>query len=262
MSLYSSQGFKTDFKGENQRRTASGLYRSLMTLQRAGPGSYNLPPLLGGMALESHKKNGPRYSIGKADKYSMKVLDKQQRQALTGEHSPGVGRYSPDVNKFRTRSPETKIGREKRFIELKHTQTLKKDVPHAYLRQDTESVGAKDIGTKFTQEKRFAIVAMKSRDKLMTPAPGQYNSHEHNTMSKTSLTLFHSRTNSFDARRNLRDKFNNKQYYKELERGYGNNASPGPGAYDSHNKFGSLSHVRKSNDNSFSKVLLLQIIVK
>lgn len=59
MSMLSSQGFGTDFRATHKRKNLSGMYRSLLTLQRAGPGSYDLPPLLGSMAQESHKKNGP-----------------------------------------------------------------------------------------------------------------------------------------------------------------------------------------------------------
>lgn len=187
----------------------------------------------------------------------MKVLDKDQRAALPGEHSPGVGRYSPDANKFRTSSPITKIGREKRFNEFKHSTSLKKEVPHAYLRSDTESVGTKENGRRFTKEKRFAIMALKSRDKLETPAPGHYNSHMYNTLSSTKWEKFQSRTNSVDGSRSVQDKYHNKQYYKELERGYLQEASPGPGAYDSHNQFGTLSHVKKSVDNSFTKVCVI-----
>lgn len=119
ISMATSQGFKTDFQRPLQRRGNTGVYRSLMTLQRAGPGSYNLPPLIGTLSVDANKINNPRYSIGKADKFAMKVMDKSQLSAAVGQHSPGVGRYSPDVNKFRESSPSTKIGREKRFIEFK-----------------------------------------------------------------------------------------------------------------------------------------------
>lgn len=120
ISMATSQGFRTDFQKPNKRRGNMGVYRSMMTLQRAGPGSYNLPPLIGTLSVDANKINNPRYSIGKADKFAMKVMDKSQLSAAIGQHSPGVGRYSPDVNKFRTSSPSTKIGREKRFIEFKH----------------------------------------------------------------------------------------------------------------------------------------------
>ena len=117
-----SFGMQTDmnFRKKNRRRNIRAGYRSLMALNRAGPGSYNLPSLLGGNIMEYGRKNNPRYSIGKADKYSIKSLDKAQRKASTGLDSPGVGRYSPDSEKVRESSPKARIGREKRFIELKN----------------------------------------------------------------------------------------------------------------------------------------------
>jgi hypothetical protein len=164
-----------------------------------------------------------------------------------------VGRYSPDVNKFRKKSPNTKIGREKRFMELKHCHTLKTEVPHAYLKHDTDSIGKKPNGRAFAQEKRFVVVALKDKDKEFYPAPSHYNSHFHNTIASSMFER--GRTGHSLDRNNLsKEKFNSKQYYKELERGYLNNHSPGPGAYNHHEKTKSLSYVRKSIDSSFTKV--------
>lgn len=77
-SMANSHGFNSEFNPFYRRRQKGHNYRSLMTLQRAGPGSYNLPSLIGRFCIDANKPNGPRYSISKADKFSMKALDKDQ----------------------------------------------------------------------------------------------------------------------------------------------------------------------------------------
>lgn len=102
---------------------------------------------------------------------------------------------------------------------------------------------------------------MKDKDKQLYPAPSQYNAHVYNTISEaTQYGKFFSRSSSFGPHDASRDKYHNRQYYKELERGYTAGASPGPGAYESHDKVKSLSHVRKSVDNSFTKVTFSNFI--
>lgn len=216
LSMVSSTGFKTEFNNGKSNKLRN-TYKSLLTLQRAGPGSYNLPVLMGGFTHEANKKNNPKYSIGKANKFSMIALDKEQMKMNTGQDSPGVGRYSPDSIKLRQSSPNTKMGREKRFIELKQTKDLKKEIPHSYFRQDSESVGLKQNGRAFTKEKRFLIVSLKNKDKVHNPAPSHYNAHMYNTIS-SNFGSFCARNNSSDLRTSLKDKYHNKQYYKELER--------------------------------------------
>ena len=72
------------------------------------------------------------------------------------------------------------------------------------------------------------------------------------------------RTQSLDAKNSLEnksvEKFNKKQYYKELEKGYYHSISPGPGAYNNGGQLiKSLSHVRNSVNTSFSKVIINNI---
>lgn len=123
------------------------------------------------------------------------------------------------------------------------------------MRKDNEGLGSKQNGRGFTKEKRFVVVALKDKDKQLYPSPSQYNSHVYNTISEsTQYGKFHTRSSSFGPHDPSRDKYHNRQYYKELERGYTAGASPGPGAYEGHDKVKSLSHVRKSTDNSFTKV--------
>jgi hypothetical protein len=186
LTMVSSAGFKTDFSN-SKRRNLGNNYKSLLTFQRVGPGSYNLPVLIGEITHETNKKNNPKYSIGKTNKFSMIALDKEQMKMNIGQDSPGVGRYSPDSNKLRKSSPNTKIGREKRFMELKQTKDLMKEIPHSYFKQDSESVGLKQ------------------------------NAHMHNTISST-FGNFYGRNNSSDQRTSFKNKYHNKQYYRELER--------------------------------------------
>lgn len=82
-----------------RKRSQHTSHRYFHHLHNAGPGSYNLPPLIGQLAADSNKINNPRYSIGKAKKMEIKVMDKNLSVANIGKHSPGVGRYSPDPNK-------------------------------------------------------------------------------------------------------------------------------------------------------------------
>ena len=256
MSLTSSKGFRTTYGEKINRRNGGANIKSLFTLNRAGPGSYDLPPLLGGFIVQGNKKNHPRYSIGKAQKFSMKNLNKEQAKRNVGIESPGVGSYSPDHNKVRWESPNAKIGREKRFNQLNSTFSLKKNVPHAYLRQDSEALGKKLNGRGFTKEKRFVVVSLKNKDKLNTPAPSQYNAHMYNTIS-SNFGKFKLKDKDNSHNNSLQDKYHNNIYFKELERCYNNQTSPGPGAYDSHHKTANLSNVRRSAVNSFTKVIIL-----
>ncbi|CAI2367039.1 unnamed protein product [Moneuplotes crassus] len=246
MSSSSSQGFRTHYNTRqgNRSKIPNG-YRSLMTLQRAGPGSYNLPPLLGGFIHQNNKRNNPRYSIGKASKYEVQSMTKEQLQRSPGAASPGVGSYSPDHNKFRADSPRATIGRERRFIQLKSTKTLKREVPHAYIKQDKSGLGSTQ-GRGFTKEKRFVVVAMKNRDKLSNPAPSHYNHHLHNTISSNFGNLR-------NKDRSATKKYHNKPDFKKQKGCYGNESSPGPGAYDNHLQTSSLSRMRRSHHNSFTK---------
>lgn len=56
----------------------------------AGPGSYNLPALLGNTSIEAHLKNHPAYSIGSQRRDKVIVLSKEQAKTQKGESSPGV----------------------------------------------------------------------------------------------------------------------------------------------------------------------------
>jgi len=258
---FSSKAVKTEFKREIKRRKLRHSQTRLLHMHMAGPGSYNLPPLMGQFTFDANKHNNPCYSIGKEDRDTVRVLDKNQADAQKGQHSPGVGRYSPDNERLRNHSPYAKIGREKRFMTLKACDDLKKRVPHAYIDSMKSLIGDDDnksIG--FTKEKRFLVQHFKLRGKEFMPAPNQYNSHLHNTISSTQSSQFFARSNSFGPNERDRfgkdaDKFNNKQYFKELDRGYLMSISPGPAAYQNNTEnLKSLSHVRKSFDNSFTKV--------
>jgi len=54
-----SQGFRSEFNSLNRNKTKNLNFRSLMTFQKAGPGSYNLPDLIGRPNYDTSKKNGP-----------------------------------------------------------------------------------------------------------------------------------------------------------------------------------------------------------
>ena len=176
ISNQSSLGFRTEFNNKRKQKISS-LRKSLSYLQRAGPGSYNLPNLFGGVISNSNLNNNPRYSIGKEDKDSIKVMDKHQQTANIGKFSPGVGRYSPDISKLKYKSPDARIGREKRFIELKHWLELKKNVPHAYINHESTDADSVSIGKGFTKERRFLHQAKKEQETSLFPSPSHYDSH-------------------------------------------------------------------------------------
>lgn len=93
----SSKAIKSEFRrqirGLKRRYSKQGSFH----LHMAGPGSYDLPPLIGSQHMVSGKNNNPRYSIGKEDRSTLKVMNKQQAASLKGRFSPGVGKYDVET---------------------------------------------------------------------------------------------------------------------------------------------------------------------
>lgn len=58
--------------------------------EKAGPGAYDLPPLLGNQTIIDSIHNPPAYSIGTQDKKKLLALSKDQANSLKGLESPGV----------------------------------------------------------------------------------------------------------------------------------------------------------------------------
>ena len=101
----------------------------------------------------------------------------------------------------------------------------------------------------------------KMKEQVNMPGPNQYENDKHNTISSTFYGKFLTRNSSYGPSdkkaltKNSR-KFNGKMYYKELERGYSADISPGPAAYNNNvDRFKTLSHVKKSFGIAFSKVV-------
>lgn len=96
---FSSNVVKTEFRSQVKALKKKYSGGRLWHMHMAGPGSYDLPPLFGSNNHDSSKFNNPRYSMGREDRETIKVLSKEQAAALKGRFAPGVGRYSPDVTK-------------------------------------------------------------------------------------------------------------------------------------------------------------------
>jgi hypothetical protein len=75
MRLYSQSKSKFDQKHAKNKNTKIDHYNSMyFSNERAGPGSYNLPALLGSFTMETNKKNYPAFSIGTSSKDKLLVL--------------------------------------------------------------------------------------------------------------------------------------------------------------------------------------------
>mmetsp|Transcript_494 Transcript_494/g.542 ORF Transcript_494/g.542 Transcript_494/m.542 type:complete len:185 (+) Transcript_494:174-728(+) len=83
--------------------------------EKAGPGAYNLPSLLGHISIDANKRNYPAFSIGSQSKDQLLILCKNQAEAMKGQSSPGVCKYDGDLLTLKAKAPNATFGREKRF---------------------------------------------------------------------------------------------------------------------------------------------------
>ena len=70
-------------------------------IDKTGPGDYELPPVMAMNIVESHRKNPPRFSIGKSKKFNTSGMDLMLRAYLPSAHSPCSTRYAPDKNQLK-----------------------------------------------------------------------------------------------------------------------------------------------------------------
>ncbi|CAI2367568.1 unnamed protein product [Moneuplotes crassus] len=215
----------------------------------AGPGSYNLPSLLGNISMEATKKNDPVYSIGTQSKKKLLILCKDQAMAVKGSSSPGVGTYSGDLITLKGKSPNATIGRERRF--LANIDRKNNNSAHCYDSLDRESIKANGNKTNgFSKELRFLADDKALKEKQLMPSCQTYNHSFYGTIQERSQKIVpHSRNDSF---KQSLDKFSVKTYFKELEKGYCSKEGPGPAAYCT-NLCNTLSKFQKSVDGSFPK---------
>ncbi|CAI2367720.1 unnamed protein product [Moneuplotes crassus] len=240
------QSINETYSNRNFKKSGSGVFAH----PSAGPGSYNLPGLLGSISMDANKKNHPAYSIGTQSKKKLLILCKDQAHAVKGQSSPGVGKYSGDINKIKERSPNATIGREHRFLSDKDRSKLNNSV-HCYDSPDRDSIkinGNKTNG--FTKETRFLEMNRSLNEKKNMPSSQSYNhSHYGSIKERSEKIVPHSRNENTNQ---SLDKFAIKTYFKELERGYCNKEGPGPAAYSTGAR-NTLSNFRKSFDGSFTK---------
>ena len=89
---------KLESRNKSSKRYIDSCKKSSIHSQKAGPGSYNLPSLLGCTIIDSNQNNFPSYSMGKEDKNTIKVIYKCQQTVNYGKHSPGVGKYNDSIS--------------------------------------------------------------------------------------------------------------------------------------------------------------------
>lgn len=219
---------------------------------KAGPGAYNLPQLVGKFSMVADKKNQPAYSIGKQSKEKILILCKSQAEVSKGNSSPGVWKYDPEVLKLKPKPQIAMIGREKRFLHNKDKEFIIMSIPHFY--DDIDRNGIKNSANKtnwFPKFSRFKERDIKLNESKNLPSSQSYNDCLYNTIgNKINKNENFSRNNHAYSR--SIDRFEFKNYYKELERGYVNKNTPGPAAYSTQN-MSYLSNFRKSFNSSFSK---------
>lgn len=134
----------------------------------------------------------------------------------------------------------------------KSRQALNSSVPHFYDTLDRDSI--KENGNKtngFKREIRFL-----ERDKLLKeqeemPSSQSYNNSFDKTIEASSQKAIQHSRNNHVATKSM-DKFELHTYYKELEKGYLNQDTPGPAAYSSENRQ-KLSNFRMSFNGSFTR---------
>lgn len=144
--------------------------------EKAGPGAYDLPPLLGNQTIIDSIHNPPAYSIGTQDKKKLLALSKDQANSLKGLESPGVWKYNIDAIKLKFNYPKATIGRERRFHNHKSRDLLNMSLPHWYDSIDRD--GIKEYGNRtnsFTKCKRFLERERKEDEEKDTPSSQSYN---------------------------------------------------------------------------------------
>lgn len=219
--------------------------------ERAGPGAYNLPQLLGGFTMSADKKNSPAYSIGTQRKDQLLILSRNQAEALKGQSSPGVCKYDSELLTLKSKAPKAIIGREKRFMIEKVREKLNKSIPHFYDSIDRNSIKEQGNRTNgFSKFPRFHLQNVKSEETKNTPSSHSYYADMYNTIGEKMRKIEpYSRNHAYSK---SIDRFEVKNYYKELEKGYISNEGPGPAAYSTENT-NHLSRFRMSFNGSFTR---------
>jgi hypothetical protein len=162
--------------GENDVKKHTRNISDFHFSEKVGPGTYDLPQLIGKNNIQTSKRNYPSYSIGTQDKKQLLVLCKSQAESQKGQESPGVCKYETNTLKLKLKGPNVIIGREKRFCLDKERSILNKSIPHFYDTADRNSI--KEYGNKtnsFTKFNRFFERERKAHEDKVTPSSQSYN---------------------------------------------------------------------------------------
>lgn len=248
-SLHTSMDAGIDkLKEHNLEKSRSEYFHS----ERAGPGAYNLPQLLGAFTMDANKKNSPSYSIGQQKKDQLLVLSRPQAESVKGSASPGVWKYSSELLTVKSKAPIAIIGREKRFNLDKVKEKLAKSIPHFYDNIDRNSIKENSNRTNgFNKFPRFGERDIRAKELSETPSSHSYNHFMYNTIAEKLSKVEPYSRNSYSKTKST-DRFESHNYYKELEKGYLSQDGPGPAAYSTENRQ-TLSNFRMSFNGSFTR---------
>jgi hypothetical protein len=253
VKLYSQTKSKFEQKPAKNKNSKMDHYNSMyFPNDRAGPGTYNLPALLGSFTMETNKMNYPAFTIGTSSKDRLLILWKNQAIASKGKSSPGVWTYDGDNISLKEKYPIATVGRESRFLTIKSEDTLNASVPHYYDSFDRNSI--KQNGNKTNGFKKS--IRFLERDRLLkynegTPSCQSYNNSNYMTINDNSLKMHKIPKNNHATTKSM-GKFEVHSYCKELVKGYLNKDTPGPAAYSNENR-NNLSNYRMSFNGSFSR---------
>ena len=233
---FSATGIILDSDLENLSKSHFENRRNKISFgDKAGPGAYDLPPLMGNFIILTEKRNQPSYSIGTQSRDKILALCKNQAESTKGQSSPGVCKYDSDTLRLKSRAPQVTIGRERRFYNEKTKEIVEKSRPHVYDGIDRESIKEFSNRTNgFPKFPRFVEQERKASEDKLTPSSQSYpNSSVYNTINHNAEKFKNLHSNKSESRNGhvhskSISKFEPKIYFNELERGYTTKESPGP----------------------------------
>ena len=144
------------------------------------------------------------------------------------------------------------LGRDERFKESSSVTSIKANVPNAYLQNmNTFSESVNKSKSNLAKNERFTNTRVFNQDLDDLPSPSTYNlSYFKSIVAEAQPSKESKLRNNLGISKRY-DRFTNKAYFKELDRGQGDQ-SPGPCTYIS-NVRPQLPDIRRSCSNLFGK---------
>lgn len=169
----------------------------------------------------------------------------------------GSGIYLPPLNNSTLSIDMSNISKyskvpNDRFKEPESVRKIKEIVPVSYLNNfNTFSQSINKSTSNLTKAKRFSIRDIYEKDLGDLPSPSSYNLSYLNSITQKAQATKESQIKEKLSEKKRFDRFKDKTYFRELDRGHGDN-SPGPGAYQKADT-DKLPSVRKSCETLFGK---------